>query len=279
MKLARLLSMLAGTATIATGLLAVPGPALAADDAHAPRLRVPPRASFVEGTTIGPMALDADGYASQTEGITMRASWVDAPEVCRNQARAVYAGTEPDGWTPVASPMTVSGLTDYSDQYGGGALKLEGFEVQAHDCAGHSTRRISWFKPVVYQQDGTSFFYGDLRTRYAGTWRTSTKDYWSGGTAKSTRVRGARVTFRVRAEAAHQPVALVMQTARNRGRARVMVDGTVVDTIDTRSSARHHRRVVWAGELPSAGRHTVRVVNLGTRGRPRIDVDAFLVSS
>lgn len=73
------------------------------------------------------------------------------------------------------------------------------------------------------------------------------------------------------------PVALVMEKARGRGRAQVLVDGRLVATIDTLASAPVHRSVIWAGNVP-AGVHTVSVVNPATSGRPRIDVDAFMVS-
>ncbi len=42
--------------------------------------------------------------------------------------------------------------------------------------------------------------------------------------------------------------------------------------------ARHsQRRLVWATTWSTSGRHTLRVQVLGTHGRPRVDLDAFLV--
>ena len=33
---------------------------------------------------------------------------------------------------------------------------------------------------------------------------------------------------------------------------------------------------MWDKELTGTGNHTVKVVNLATSGRPRIDIDAYL---
>ena len=70
------------------------------------------------------------------------------------------------------------------------------------------------------------------------------------------------------------PVALVMERAPDRGKARVLVDGVRVATIDTRAASKIHRSVVWTGTLQGA--QTLSVVNLATSGRPRIDVDAVM---
>ena len=73
------------------------------------------------------------------------------------------------------------------------------------------------------------------------------------------------------------PVALVMEKASNRGQAKILVDGVLRTTIDTYAATPRHRSVVWAARLTRV-RHTVSVVNVGTPGRPRIDVDAVMVS-
>lgn len=277
MKLNRLLTT---TALLATALVSAPIGAQAAADTTPPTLDLPTKASFVTGTTIGPMAL-VDGDPDATAGITMRATWTatDTTGICDTRSRAVYAGMEPGDWAPTGSPMTVSGLTDYEDQFGGGSLKLEGYDVEVGDCSGHTTVKEVRVKPVVFQEDGSSFGYGTIGASYSGSWGVSHCECWSGGTARKTTSKGARATFTVDSTTAGQPVALVMESAANRGKAQVLVDGVLKATIDTRSSTTKHRRVVWTGTLPSAGQHTVTVVNLATAGRTRIDIDALLVSS
>ncbi len=66
-----------------------------------------------------------------------------------------------------------------------------------------------------------------------------------------------------------------MEMAPNRGKVRIYVDGVLTKTVDTHSATLKHRSVVWAARM-AAGVHVVRLVNVGTAGRPRIDLDAVL---
>jgi hypothetical protein len=124
------------------------------------------------------------------------------------------------------------------------------------------------------QEDGSSYGYGDLTVTSRGVWGTSTCTCWSGGKDRKTTAAGARANFVFDSAG---PVAVVMEKAANRGKAKVLVDGVLRATIDTHSSTPKHRSVVWTGTLSGAG-HTVSVVNSATPARPRIDVDAVLVN-
>ncbi len=61
-----------------------------------------------------------------------------------------------------------------------------------------------------------------------------------------------------------------------RGQARVYVDGAYARTVDLRSSSSATRRVVYVRSWTSSARHTLEIRVVGTSGRPRVDVDAFL---
>jgi hypothetical protein len=80
------------------------------------------------------------------------------------------------------------------------------------------------------------------------------------------------VTFRFQGSA----VAWVATKGANRGAARVYLDGVHVRTIDLRAPSTRYRQVVFARDVAD-GAHTLRIVVYGTRGRPRVDVDGFLV--
>ncbi len=64
-----------------------------------------------------------------------------------------------------------------------------------------------------------------------------------------------------------------------RGQAEVWVDGVKETTVDLYSSTTLARRVVFSKSWAFSGSHTVEVRVLGTAGRPRVDVDAFVVLS
>ena len=151
-----------------------------------------------------------------------------------------------------------------------------GYNVRVHDCANNIRGRYVGFRPGVFQENGSSFGYYGVTTSYSGSWRVTICQCFSAGAARTTKVAGAQLNSMTDYPQSH-PVALVMEKARGRGRAQVLVDGRLVATIDTLASAPVHRSVIWAGNVP-AGVHTVSVVNPATSGRPRIDVDAFMVS-
>lgn len=276
---------LSATAILVMTLVAMPASAYGAvkRDTTPPELKLPPKASFVLGSTIGPMVPDPDtGGPVATNGIEMRARWSasDPSGICGYSRRKVYAGLPPDPWTPWSQQRSVTtATTDYDDQQGGGSLKFEGYDVRAKDCAGNIARGFVAFLPIVYQENGASYGYGTLPHSYTGSWRTSKCTCWSGGATKYTTARGASASFRFYDPRAGHPIALVMEKAPNRGQAQILIDGFARTTIDTYAATPEHRSVVWVGYVKGGSAHTLTIVNLATAGRPRIDVDAVLFSA
>jgi hypothetical protein len=80
-----------------------------------------------------------------------------------------------------------------------------------------------------------------------------------------------RYTFRGAA------IALVGRTGPNRGKAEIRIDGVRVATIDAYSRTLRSRMLLLARAVDPSRTHTIEVRVLGTAGRPRFDVDAFLV--
>jgi len=60
------------------------------------------------------------------------------------------------------------------------------------------------------------------------------------------------------------------------GTARVYLDGHLTATVNLRSAAPIHRRIVFAHAWRGDGVHTIKIVCAGTPGHPAIDIDAFL---
>lgn len=106
-----------------------------------------------------------------------------------------------------------------------------------------------------------------------GPWRTLLKQAALGGTSRFTLRKGAQATLRFTGRA----VAIVAPTGPGRGKARVIVDGKRVAVIDLRGTDHDQRLLVWSRTWKSGDRHTVRLEAMGTPGRPRVDLDAFLV--
>jgi subtilisin len=109
--------------------------------------------------------------------------------------------------------------------------------------------------------------------RRSSGWVGRASSFALGGRYLSTTMAGAwlRHTFTGRG------IALVGATGLLRGRAEVWLDGARVATIDARSKVSAGRVLLYAAMVSPAVPHTIEVRVLGTTGRPRVDVDGFLV--
>ena len=95
-----------------------------------------------------------------------------------------------------------------------------------------------------------------------------------GGAVKYSTETGATATLSF----TERNVAGVAPKSSTRGRAEVWIDGVKGATVDLQLSTVLARRVVYsAGGLDPTVSHTLEVKVLGTAGRPRVDVDAFVV--
>jgi hypothetical protein len=106
---------------------------------------------------------------------------------------------------------------------------------------------------------------------WSSGWTFASTSNALGGRLRYATKAGASVTFRFSGRA----VAWIARTSSSLGSARVYIDGTSVGVYGLGGST-VWRRVVFARDL-SPGTHTMRIVVLGTSGRPRIEVDGFLV--
>jgi hypothetical protein len=72
-------------------------------------------------------------------------------------------------------------------------------------------------------------------------------------------------------------ISWVSRRGPGRGLAQVWVDGTLAATVNLGAQESGGRTVVFSRTWASSGKHTLRIVSLGTVGRPLVEVDAFLV--
>jgi hypothetical protein len=141
------------------------------------------------------------------------------------------------------------------------------FRVRAYDAAGNSRlSAASARQHLRVVQDGAT------AVRYGGAWTRVRSSTASGGTLRYSKTAGStvRLTFSGRSIAWVAPVSL------GRGSATVSIDGGTVQRISLYGPAAT-RQVVFAARFSSVGTHTIRIRVLGTAGRPRVDLDAFLV--
>lgn len=99
----------------------------------------------------------------------------------------------------------------------------------------------------------------------------------AGQTLYSTK-KGNSITYSVTPQGPGQTFAVVMEKNSNRGKASISVNGGKAETVDTYSPSVQSRTIVWQRTL-DVGTSTVKVTNLGTTGRTRVDVDALMLTS
>ena len=130
--------------------------------------------------------------------------------------------------------------------------------------------------PLAYGQplEATLFQEGTSLARYSGTWATTTSSSASGGKLRTSTKAGAYVEFKRAAQA----IAVVGRRSTSSGQAKIYVDGVLKSTIDLRRSSTQNRVVLYSASWTTVATHTVRVVVVGTSGRPRIDIDGFAVA-
>ncbi len=109
--------------------------------------------------------------------------------------------------------------------------------------------------------------------RYGGTWYSTSSTAYSGGSAKYANVAGRSATYTFTGRS----IAFVTTKAPTRGKVRIYVNGVYVATVDLYRSSTQYRVLVWQKTWSTSGTRTIKLVVVGTAGRPRIDLDAFVV--
>ncbi len=144
------------------------------------------------------------------------------------------------------------------------------YQIRATDVAGNTGDSAigSTLAPVARQSSSSAI-------RYSGAgWKNAYVTSAYGGGTKYASSSGHRATFTFTG----RQVAWIAPQNYTRGKADVYVDGLRVATVDLYRSSYAPRRVVFSRAWAQSGTHTLEIRVLGTpSGRPRVDIDAFIV--
>ena len=258
----------AASLAAATGLFA-PG-AQAAIDSAGPSLSVPARSSYVIGqVTDDPIFADGALWFAD-RGAYRQFTWKasDPSGICRY---TVDEWHNVDGWYEEVerySTHATTGTFSYKNDDYENSDDIGQVRVNAYDCAGNVT---SVTRPTDYIK-----IERDYGPTVPAKWARTSCACAIGDSMLRTFTKNASLDTVVNGLGRKDHVALVMAKGPGRGKAAIYFDGKLATTVDTYAKANTNRVVVWDKELAGAGNHTVKVVNLATSGRPRIDVDAYL---
>jgi subtilisin family serine protease len=213
-------------------------------------------------TAIPPCTWKFDVGSAVGSSISATLSWPAATGNLSGVSYSVLRRKEAGSWTTIATQTSRSIRQSLSL---GSAYR---YAVRTRSSNGSlgPTAYAQYIEPALFQE-ATSL------ARYSGRWTTTTSSSASGGKLRWSTQAGAWVEFR-RAMGA---IAIVGRKSPTSGKARIFVDGTLVSTIDLSRSSAQSRVVLFSRSWTTIAAHTVRVEVVGTSGRPRVDIDGFVV--
>lgn len=203
------------------------------------------------------------GYVAFGATVPGRVSWTGADTGGAGVASYdVERSTDGGGYVVVAS-----GVTSPTIPVALAAGHTYRFAVRARDAAGNVSawRAGSATNPLVRQDSSTAL-------HWSSGWHTTYSTAYSAGSARYATTSGAWMTTTFTGRA----VGLVT-TLGARGQVRVYVDGAYSAIVDLKSATTAYRTIAWTKAWSSSATHTLKLVVVGTAGRPRVDVDAILI--
>ncbi len=151
--------------------------------------------------------------------------------------------------------------TGSSRTAGSGAAST--WSMKAYDYAGNTRTSSPSFTPLILQETSAA---------KSGTWTSRSSSSYLGGKSYASTSKGASLSWTFTGRSA----AWVVSRASTSGQAYVYVDGTKVATVDLKSTTTSYRQAIWTKTWSSSAKHTVKIVVVGTSGRPTVTTDGLV---
>ncbi|MEV1051721.1 N-acetylmuramoyl-L-alanine amidase [Streptomyces sp. NPDC049887] len=137
------------------------------------------------------------------------------------------------------------------------------WSMTAHDQAGNTATAAVTGTPVILQETSA------VKT---GTWTTKSSSSYLGGKSYSSSAKNASLSWTFTGRSA----AWAVSRASSSGQAYVYVDGVKAATVDLKSSTTKYRDAIWTKTWTTSAKHTIKIVVVGTSGRPTITTDGLV---
>ncbi|MER6286267.1 N-acetylmuramoyl-L-alanine amidase [Streptomyces sviceus] len=137
------------------------------------------------------------------------------------------------------------------------------WSMKAYDVAGNTRTSSPAYTPMILQETSAT---------KSGSWTSRSSTSYLGGKSYSSGSKGASLTWTFTGRSA----SWVVSRASTSGQAYVYVDGTKVATVDLKSSTTKYRDAIWTKSWSSSAKHTVKIVVVGTSGRPTVTTDGLV---
>ncbi|MFF4574454.1 N-acetylmuramoyl-L-alanine amidase [Streptomyces sp. NPDC001410] len=246
----------AGTATSAGATLAAGTHTVAVRAVHQSGKSTTSAALKVVAETTAPTFTTAPKLSLRTGTVNTGAvpvtlGWKAADETALRQVNLLSPTTATFGPTTTSSNRTAASGTAAT------------WSMRAYDYAGNYRTSSPSFTPVILQETSAT---------KSGSWTTRSSTSYLGGKSYSSGSKSAALTWTFTGRSA----AWVVSRASTSGQADVYVDGTKTATIDLKSTTTQYRQAIWTKTWSSSATHTVRIVVVGTSGRPTVTTDGLV---
>ncbi|MFF4794729.1 peptidoglycan recognition protein [Streptomyces sp. NPDC001276] len=191
------------------------------------------------------------GGTVNTTAVPVTLSWKATDDTALRSVELLSPTTATFGPTTTSSSRTAKSGTAST------------WSMRANDYAGNSRTSSPSYTPLILQESSAAKY---------GSWTTRSSSSYLGGKSYSSGSKGASLTWTFTGRSA----AWVVSRASTSGQAYVYVDGTKVATVDLKSSATQYRQAIWTKTWSSSAKHTVKIVVVGTSGRPTITTDGLV---
>lgn len=137
------------------------------------------------------------------------------------------------------------------------------WSMTAYDQAGNTGAASVAGTPMIVQESSAT---------KSGSWTTKSSTSYLGGKSYSSSAKNASLSWTFTGRS----VAWVVSRASTSGQAYVYLDGTKVATVDLKSSTTKYRDAIYTKTWSSSAKHTIKIVVVGTSGRPTLTTDGIV---
>ncbi|MEW2067856.1 N-acetylmuramoyl-L-alanine amidase [Streptomyces sp. NPDC007346] len=137
------------------------------------------------------------------------------------------------------------------------------WRMTAYDRAGNTAAASVSGTPVILQETAA---------KRTGKWTAKSSGSYLGGRSLTSGAKNASLTWTFTGRS----VSWVVSRAATSGQAYVYVDGKKAATVDLKSATTKYRDAIWTRSWPTSAKHTVKIVVVGTKGRPDLTTDGLV---
>ncbi len=246
----------AGSATSAKATLAVGSHKVQVRATHQSGKTVTSTAATVIAETTAPSFATKPNLALRagtvnTTAVPLKLSWKATDSAALKQVRLTAPAAATYGPTVTTANHTAKS----------GAATA--WSMTASDQAGNTATASVSGTPVILQETSAV---------KSGTWTSKSSTSYLGGKSLSSSSKNASLTWTFTGRS----VAWTVSRATTSGQANVYVDGVKTATVDLKSATTKYRDAIWTKSWAGSAKHTVKIVVVGTPGRPAVTTDGIV---